>query len=235
MNIPSPHGTKPKASAKGITLVEILVVITIIVVLAALSTVGVTKVRSAARAATCTSNIRQIGAAIISYATDNNGQLPALEDRTKPGDGLKAIWPRLVADAGYLEPVINSKGKLSCGAGVWACPDCTVVQTNYQGYGGAEGTVMKVMKGTQPGSGSLRLSQIPDPERTWLIGDTANQANDLKSGWYAVWGNPSKWSNAHAPAPRHGGKVNVCMVDGHVESLSLKELRATDKNYMMDK
>ena len=46
---------KPRPSAKGFTLVELLVVITIIVVLAALSTVGIARVRSSARGTTCTS------------------------------------------------------------------------------------------------------------------------------------------------------------------------------------
>jgi len=48
-NRPSLIEIKPRASAKGFTLVELLVVITIIVVLAALSTVGITKIRSSAR------------------------------------------------------------------------------------------------------------------------------------------------------------------------------------------
>lgn len=223
----------PKPAARGITLVELLVVITIIVVLAAISTVGIARVRSAARGATCTSNLRQLGTAILSYATDKNGQLPPLEDRTGGGDSLKGIWPQILANAGYLERVINKNGKLSCNAGVWACPDCTVVQTNYQGYGAAEGTVMNVMKGSLPGSGSLLLAQIPNPERTWLVGDTADKPKDLKTGWYAIWGKPKQWANSHSPAPRHGGKVNVCMVDGHVESLTMKEL--LEKDYTKEK
>lgn len=217
------------------TLVELLVVITIIAVLAALSMVGVARVRSAARGATCTSNLRQIGAAMLSYATDKNGQLPPLEDRTKSGDSLAGIWPQIIADGGYLPKVTNKAGKLSCNAGAWACPDCTVVQTNYQGYGAAEGTVMQVKRLSLPDSGSLRLAQIPNPERTWLVGDTADKAKDLKTGWYAIWANPKQWSTAHAPAARHAGKVNVCMVDGHVESLTKQELEAPNKDYTMFK
>ncbi|MCU0751072.1 MAG: prepilin-type N-terminal cleavage/methylation domain-containing protein [Akkermansiaceae bacterium] len=235
MNIPPPSGNTNRFTPRGFTLTEVLVVITIIVVLAVLSTLGVSKLRSSAQGATCTSNLRQIGAAMISYTTDNSGQLPPLEDRTKSGDGLAGIWPQIVADGGYLPRVTNSAGKLSCNAGVWACPGCTVVQTNYQGYGGAEGTVMQVKKGSVPGSGSIRLAQISRPERTWLVGDTANNAKDLKTGWYAIWANPKQWTNSHAPAARHGGKVNVCMVDGHVESLTMKELLSPGKDYTMFK
>jgi prepilin-type processing-associated H-X9-DG protein/prepilin-type N-terminal cleavage/methylation domain-containing protein len=233
MNTSFPIHKRHQVTPKGITLVEVLVVITIIVVLAALMTVGVSRVRSAARGATCTSNLRQIGAAILSHASDNNGQLPPLEDRTNPGDGLKGIWPQIIADGGHLPKAINSAGKLSSGAGVWACPDCTIVQPNYNGYGAAEGTVMKVKRSSVPDSGSLRLGQIPNPERTWLVGDTANFPKDLKSGWYAIWANPKQWSNSHSPAARHSGKVNVCMVDGHVESLTMKELLAPEQNHTM--
>jgi len=233
-NRPSLIEIKPRASTKGFTLVELLVVITIIVVLAALTTVGIAKIRSAARGATCTSNLRQIGAAMLSYASDNNSQLPPLEDRTGSGDSLLGIWPKIIADGGYLPRVTNSKGILSCGAGAWACSDCTVVQTNYQGYGVAEGTVMKVKKSSEPDAKASTLLQIPNPERTWLVGDVANQAPDLKTGWYATWANPSRWG-ARTPAARHSKKVNVCMVDGHVESLTLKELQAPDKNYTMYK
>lgn len=235
MLIPAPVGKKHRVTTKGFTLTEVLVVITIILVLAVLSTLGITRIRSAARGATCTSNLRQIGAAMLSYASENSGQLPPLEDRTGSNDGLKGIWPVIIADGGHLDKFTNSKGELGCGAGVWACPDCTTVQKNYNGYGGAEGTVMKVKKGSIPGSGSSRLSAIPNPERTWLVGDTANNAKDLKTGWYAIWANPKQWTNAHAPAARHGGKVNVCMVDGHVESLSMKELVSPDKDYTMFK
>jgi prepilin-type processing-associated H-X9-DG protein/prepilin-type N-terminal cleavage/methylation domain-containing protein len=235
MNIPILIDKRHRVMRRGITLVEILVVITIIVVLAALSTVGLSRARSAARGGTCTSNLRQLGTAILSYANENGGQLPPLEDRTNPGDGLKGIWPQIIADGGYLPRSTNKKGKLTCSAGVWACPDCTVAQTNYQGYGVAEGTVMKVKKMTEPDAkGSLRLAQIPNPERTWLVGDVADKAPDLKTGWYATWANPASWK-ARTPAARHSKKVNVCMADGHVESLTVNELRAPEKNYTMYK
>ena len=232
-------GTRPRITLKGFTLTELLIVITIILVLAALSFFGIARIRSAARGATCTSNLRQVGTAMLSYASDNSGQLPPLEDRTKPGDGLKGIWPAFLADGDYLPRAFSRDGKLSCGADVWACPDCTDPRGNgkeeraFNGFGVAEGTVMKVKKLSVPGSGSLRLSEIPNPDRTWLVGDAANSASNLKTGWYAIWSNPTKWTSSHVPAARHGDKVNVCMVDGHVESMSLKELSARGKNYTM--
>jgi prepilin-type processing-associated H-X9-DG protein/prepilin-type N-terminal cleavage/methylation domain-containing protein len=228
MKFPNRSGREHTISKKGFTIVELLIVITILIVLAFLSFIGMSKIKSKARGATCASNLRQIGTAMVAYAVENNGQLPPLEDRTGANDGLRGIWPVIVADGGHLDKAINRNGQLGCGAGVWACPDCKIVQKNYNGYGVAEGTVMKVKKGSNLNYRAPRINTIPNPSRTWLVGDAANNPSDLKTGWYAIWGNPNQWQNSHSPAARHGGKVNVIMVDGHLESLTMSDLRAKD-------
>lgn len=74
------------------------------------------------------------------------------------------------------------------------------------------------------GKGSLRLSRITDPAIAWLVGDCQNNANDPKKDWCAVRRRPTEWKSGHGPAFRHGEKANVCMVDGHVESLTRNEI-----------
>jgi prepilin-type N-terminal cleavage/methylation domain-containing protein/prepilin-type processing-associated H-X9-DG protein len=249
MKIPHRTDKISSLSPKGFTLTEALVVIAIIVILAVLTTLGVARVRSAARGATCTSNLRQIGAAMIAYTTDNAGQLPPLEIRDKDNK-QSGIWTTALTNDGYLPLVTNKQGKLSRGDGVWACPDCTdprgtgKPELAFNGYGVAEPTVLQKSnlvsdvnkrEGKNDIMGSLRLSQIPNPERTWLVGDTANTPQDLKTGWYAIWANPQQWTSSHSPAARHAKKVNVCMVDGHVESLTMQELLDPNKNYTMFK
>ena len=58
------------------TLMEMLVVITIIAVLATLLFALTSSMRKKASSATSVSNLRQIGAAIVSYASDYNSTLP---------------------------------------------------------------------------------------------------------------------------------------------------------------
>ena len=58
------------------TLTEILVVITIIAVLATLLFSLTSRMRNKASSAISVSNLRQIGMAIVTYASDNNGTLP---------------------------------------------------------------------------------------------------------------------------------------------------------------
>jgi prepilin-type N-terminal cleavage/methylation domain-containing protein len=60
----------------GFTLVELLVVMAIIILLLAVTLPAVGKAQMAARRAACSSNLRQIGHATLSYAADHEGMLP---------------------------------------------------------------------------------------------------------------------------------------------------------------
>jgi len=61
---------------KAFTLVELLVVIGIIAVLIAILLPALNKARQAADRVVCGSNMRQVGLAMLTYASENKGTLP---------------------------------------------------------------------------------------------------------------------------------------------------------------
>lgn len=74
-----------RGTRHGFTLVELLVTITIIIVLAALSVVVNGKVRDSARQANAISAMRQIGVANIGYYSENSGSINVIRDDGEKG------------------------------------------------------------------------------------------------------------------------------------------------------
>ncbi|NQT82547.1 DUF1559 domain-containing protein [bacterium] len=62
---------------KGFTLIELLVVMAILSILMALLLPAIQTAKEKARQARCLSNMRQLGQAMMMYANDNDGHLPA--------------------------------------------------------------------------------------------------------------------------------------------------------------
>jgi len=90
---------------RGFTLVELLVVITVISVLMGLLLVGVNSAREAARRTQCISNQKEIATAILAEATSANGTLPGLVS-TRAGKEVSwvvAILPGLQEEAYFKE------------------------------------------------------------------------------------------------------------------------------------
>jgi len=80
---------KIKICRFGFTLIELLVVIAIIAILAAVLMPVFVQAREKARAASCTSNLRQLGVAFQMYVNDHDGFMPVLWTLNDPPEPSK--------------------------------------------------------------------------------------------------------------------------------------------------
>jgi prepilin-type processing-associated H-X9-DG protein/prepilin-type N-terminal cleavage/methylation domain-containing protein len=91
------------------TLIELLVVIAVLAILAGLLFPVFAQARAAARAASCVSNLRQIGMAIQQYVQDWDGGMPEFRaGGDTPGQWLSFRW------YGHILPYLKSPAILHC-------------------------------------------------------------------------------------------------------------------------
>ena len=77
---------RPTGSTRGFTLIELLVVISIIALLVGILLPALAAARDVAKLTSCSVQVRQIATAVISYAADEDGELPpSVAERTISG------------------------------------------------------------------------------------------------------------------------------------------------------
>lgn len=87
-----------RAKYQGFTLIELLVVISIIALLVGILLPALGAARKTAQRAVCLSNQRQIGVAMMTYATGNKGLLPYTMYQKSSADPQTRWWHRLILD-----------------------------------------------------------------------------------------------------------------------------------------
>ena len=112
---------------KAFTLIELLVVIAIIAILAAILFPVFARAKEAAKKATCTSNLKQIGLAWELYLGDNDDRMPDRRDLKLTAEGgfmPWTGWPPSDPRAGWLQPLLkqySAKAVMVCPSteGIW--------------------------------------------------------------------------------------------------------------------
>lgn len=219
----------PSKTTRGFTLTELLAVIAVVAILAAVLFPAISNALKAARGAACHAKLRAIGPALHAYASDNNGLLP---------------W-------GYSQYVgawcnqLNSylPGKSGGKTNPYACPEELKAPTYTGGWIlSSYGVNLLFMPDQQnPANRRVPLLRLKRPSQQVVVMDIGANVNG--NGDWGVYGHPEFTSTlynsepyAARPVPkgpdnsatairwRHRGKANFLFLDGHVQALAPGEL-----------
>lgn len=180
---------------RAFTLVELLVVIAVIAILAALLLPALAGAKERARQTFCASNLRQIALAVMMFADDHEHTYPH-----QPEDGLPA---KIMGGHGtnYYDLLMPFVGR----AQLWLCP------STYD----SPGSLMSYhMNGFLVTSNGLKTSAVKDPSRTLLIGESGQGTR-----WNEAYLRPDHDGDYLYDRPqlqhRRGG--NATFADGRVQ------------------
>jgi prepilin-type processing-associated H-X9-DG protein len=200
----------------GFTMVELLVVIGVILLLAAMLIPVVSFARQAAGQARCASNLRQWAMAVQAYAMRNDDCLPRRGQGKMPTQVL--YWyddwfnglPPYVSQPTYQDLVSSGRMPQTGDGSVWICPQ---LSGSPNPFGNLFGYSMNM---------ALSVRNAPLPDRITRVGPASTMVfmADGPAGYSSTVPFVSTF-NAPAsfnPVPRHGGKVNIAFLDGHVNA-----------------
>ena len=222
-----------RQNRQAFTLIELLTVIAIIGILAAILIPVVGTVRLSARESKSLNNLRQIGVALHLYADEHNDRFPP-GYFFRPGEGER-IWTT------ELLPYIGMRSASIADESIFVSPlaqipvrdqlpTSIVTPLTYS----AHGLLMQNISGEDE---RIRRFEVFRPTQVILIGEGTQRSNNTYSN--ATFGNPSAWrvpgsgENLNEPIPtdtdvdgvggalryRGNNSAPVLFVDGHVRSM----------------
>ena len=201
--------SKTRRPCRAFSLVELLVVLAIVGVLAAVIMPAVSTVRSQAQKSKNLSNLRQIHAACMMYAANNSGWLPPNGDGRIATAWWTQIYPDYIDDpAVFFCPMddpegiseanaqIEGNGKLSYGS-----------MGNADSYSRNRGVMDKNLGDFIYAGKSIMLIDDPKTNR------------QLAKSWYYNW---PRWTTDLQDV--YDGKLCMAFVDGHVDEMTKSEI-----------
>jgi prepilin-type N-terminal cleavage/methylation domain-containing protein/prepilin-type processing-associated H-X9-DG protein len=242
-------GIYTKSSARslckqvGFTLIEILIVVAIIALLAAILFPVFARARENARRAACQSNLKQIGLAAVQYSQDYDEKI--VPQSVTDATGAVINWPRL------LDPYMKSAQILICPSQKrWLSSSADGNLPTVYGYNRARQPSLTTVTTQTPNRTSigsfsadspgpwLTPASLPSPSTTIHIGDSVvwtGSSSNPSPYWGAgspflayepaatppAGGSLSSGAANYYPDPRHLEGANFLFFDGHVKWYAL--------------
>ena len=229
---------------RAFTLIELLVVIAIIAILAAILFPVFAQAREKARQASCASNLKQMGIAILQYNQDFD-EAYAMAMWGSSASGTRCSWPAMI------QPYVKSTAIFTCpsdtgdyGKTPGTISDPAGCSASLTGYSVSYIYNYYLAGNNNPNGGVITssLPQLPAPATTVMMTDGATTptvgknptewpARVAASGTTAIAGRTSwllvnansstitsGFADYGAPKARHAQMTNVLWADGHVKS-----------------
>jgi len=238
----------PTAAARAFTLIELLTVIAIIAVLAMLGVSAIGRGLESSKSAKCATNLKQLAAAVMSYAADNNGMVPP--SAIPKDSGGRSIWTTRLdpylptpkaghkGSSPYFCPCARRPGEWGNASPDYTCNGRTSPGSTIGAFVGQAG-----LPEGAPIPSQVRLTAIARPSQVIMFADSFQNGDVRQSGAYNVallrlqsadyFGKPTLPDSGLAP--RHyfrdnpvRGKFNAVFFDGHVESFDWNDPRLQD-------
>lgn len=214
---------------KGFTLIEMLVVIGIIGILAAILFPVLAQAREKARQTTCANHIRQLGLAFQMYVSDYDDRLPSGGNYYQyPTYARGSDWVRILSgNFGDMDVTQGSLFPYVKSAAVYVCPS------------GHESKAV-------PNRTSYTMNGFLVDQQTWLGGCVGwvryptttlllIEEDDRELGWYeyndAFFWPPATQPGDEAASDHHHAGAVVCFLDGHVKWFRAEELHPMTGRY----
>ena len=211
------------------TLIELLIVIAIIAILAAMLLPALNKARDKAITIGCISNIKQLGLLIAGYANDHKDYYFS----ATPTARIYNNWGELLANNGYVKAPLNSENYAYYFPKYFACPKAQILTSSdkmpgrihqsqiyglrqdYKDLNGNWSSMPKFFKIREVVSGS-RVSDFV------LLSDTVNKNLSQLPEYFAFY---YYYDNSYVTAMRHNKQAGALFLDTHVETVSIARIR----------